>query len=524
MAKTFVARSLALGILGVWACEVPDLPSFAEAPGNDASLPDAGLDDATIEEGPEGGSDVTTTEEGPDAGPDAPTIERGPDAGPDAPTIERGPDAGPDSAADAAGDGDTGSNDASEDAPADAPADASEDASADAPEDAPVDALEDAPADAPPCVADAARCRDNSVQSCGPNGQWSEPTACAPPAPFCLEGACTETPPSCQPGGPGMTNCGLGGSGTESCCTSLEVEGGTFWRTYTNAADGGLATEADPATLSSFRLDKYLITVGRFRQYVNYLVDGGSLPAPGSGKHVHLNGGMGLVDSSSDAGALEMGWDPNQILPGDLPTGADAQNRWDDNLGSCINQVDGGMVPYSTWTSSPSYNETLPINCIAWDEAQAFCIWDGGFLPSEAEWEYAAAGGAQQLLFPWGSSPVGNSNLRAISWCNYPSEDGICTGVASIAPVGTASQGAGAFGQLDLAGDLFESVLDWDAPYVNPCVDCAYLSPTSKGRVMRGGSFGKFAGTLSTIFEAAHRTVVPTPRYRDLGARCARTP
>jgi hypothetical protein len=44
-------------------------------------------------------------------------------------------------------------------------------------------------------------------------------------------------PPSCALGGPGMTNCGPGGTGTESCCTSLEVCGGTFSRLYDN--DGG---------------------------------------------------------------------------------------------------------------------------------------------------------------------------------------------------------------------------------------------------------------------------------------------
>ncbi|MGA3125003.1 MAG: hypothetical protein ABSF69_30050, partial [Polyangiaceae bacterium] len=77
-------------------------------------------------------------------------------------------------------------------------------------------------------------------------------------------------PPSCQPGGPGMTNCGPGGMGDESCCTSPEVTPGSYNRTYTNLGNGPTA-EADPATVSGFRLDKYLVTVGRFRQYVNYL-------------------------------------------------------------------------------------------------------------------------------------------------------------------------------------------------------------------------------------------------------------
>ena len=74
----------------------------------------------------------------------------------------------------------------------------------------------------------------------------------------------TETPPSCQAGGPGLTNCGASG---ESCCTSLEVPGGSFYRgTRTTAAVR--LTRLIPATVSGVRLDKYLVTVGRFRQFV----------------------------------------------------------------------------------------------------------------------------------------------------------------------------------------------------------------------------------------------------------------
>jgi hypothetical protein len=66
-----------------------------------------------------------------------------------------------------------------------------------------------------------------------------------------------------------------------------------------------------------FRLDKYLVTVGRFRQFVNavLLPDGGVgwYPAEGSGIHTHLNDGNGLVNSASElpgAGQVtyETGW------------------------------------------------------------------------------------------------------------------------------------------------------------------------------------------------------------------------
>jgi formylglycine-generating enzyme required for sulfatase activity len=75
-----------------------------------------------------------------------------------------------------------------------------------------------------------------------------------------------------------------------------------YFRTFDEEADGGVALatdggptmEADPATVSGFRLDKFEVTVGRFRQYVKYLSTG-LAPGTGAGKHAHLNGGQGLA-------------------------------------------------------------------------------------------------------------------------------------------------------------------------------------------------------------------------------------
>jgi|SRR5580704_4705762 sulfatase modifying factor 1 len=113
------------------------------------------------------------------------------------------------------------------------------------------------------------------------------------------------------------------------------------------------------------------------------------MPAAGSGKHAHLNGGRGLR-SAADPTSYEPGWGPSD----------DANvSPTDAHLSSCS--------PAATWTPSPSGSENLPINCVDWAEAYAFCIWDGGFLPSDAEWEYAAAGGSEQREYPWGSALPG---------------------------------------------------------------------------------------------------------------------
>jgi formylglycine-generating enzyme required for sulfatase activity len=271
--------------------------------------------------------------------------------------------------------------------------------------------------------------------------------------------------------------------------------------------------EADPVTISGFRLDKYLVTVGRFRQFVNAVLppDGGTgwLPAAGSGKHTHLNGGKGLADSANP-GSFETGWvasDNGNIMP------------TNENLIAC-------NPTYSTWTSTAGGQETLPMNCINWYEAYAFCIWDGGFLPSEAEFEYASAGGIQQREYPWGSTAPGTANQYAIYDCNYPSGPGSCTALTNIAPVGTASLGAGLWGQLDLVGDPDEWILDSNAPYVDPCTDCAFMAGGSgQGRtaVIRGGFF-EDSSTLNLKSSYRNEGLYATDREESFGVRCARTP
>jgi formylglycine-generating enzyme len=336
------------------------------------------------------------------------------------------------------------------------------------------------------------------------------------------------TSPGCTVEGPGVTNCG---AASESCCTSLEVNGGTFYRTYGSGADGGVevSTEADPATVSSFRLDKYDVTVGRFRRFVNAWT-AGYTPPEGSGKHTHLNGGNGLLAVGDDAGtSYEPGW----IAADDMylaPTSA--------NL-VCSGDTSG--PGFSTWTDVPGANENKPIGCANWYEAYAFCIWDGGFLPSETEGGYASYGGDEQREYPWGSAPPGTTNQYAIYECYYPDGGpGECENVSSVAPVGTAPLGAGRWGQLDLTGNTQQWELDYLYAsntgvipeveyYVNPCVDCAYLAATTSTsaltsaypalvqRVQRGSIF---IGPLATGASGWP----PASRDSNIGFRCARVP
>jgi formylglycine-generating enzyme required for sulfatase activity len=316
-------------------------------------------------------------------------------------------------------------------------------------------------------------------------------------------------PPSCAPGGVGLSSCG---STHESCCTSPLVTGGSYNRTYdpadAGAADASTPPGTDPASVSDFRLDKYDVTVGRFRQFVKAALagDGGAgwRPAEGAGKHVHLAAGLGLADVGGDAGVThEKGWVAAD--DGDIAL-------TDANLTSC------GAT--STWTPTAGAHEDKPINCVTWSEAYAFCIWDGAFLPSEAEWEYAAAGGARELPFPWGATDPGKANEYAIYDCNYSAGVQGCPSLANIAPVGTATLGVGRYGQLDLAGNQSQWNLDWYAPYVTPCADCASLTGGSS-RILRGGGYGDGIANLHPTYRDANN---PSLRNDFIGIRCARSP
>lgn len=329
------------------------------------------------------------------------------------------------------------------------------------------------------------------------------------------DGGASALPPSCAPGGDGMTNCG---ASQESCCSSLLVPGGTYFRTYTNSGSGPSGA-ADPATISSFRLDEYEVTVGRFRNFAAAVggTDGGTgwRPAGGAGKHAHLNGGAGLVLGSTGSQIeYESGWVVSD----------------DDHLDGDLVACDPPDAPYVTWTASAGDNEKLPVNCITWYAAYAFCIWDGGFLPSEAEWEYAAAGGAQLREYVWGTAPPGTASQYAVYDCEYPTGSGPCTGVRNIAAVGTAALGAGAWGQLDLAGNIAEWTLDvWDdALYPDPCTDCAYLTlPPGNPypyRAVRGSSYDDGSSPPIYLLPSGRNYATGAGHDDDIGFRCARSP
>ena len=302
---------------------------------------------------------------------------------------------------------------------------------------------------------------------------------------------------SCASGAPGAGK-SCGATHDDDCCGSPGAISGSYKRSY----DGVTLTDpSHDATVSSFRLDTYEITVGRFRAFV----DAGrgtqaSPPAAGAGAHPAIPGS---------------GWDPawNTNLPVDT---------------TALRNVIACNDTYQTWTPTPGANEQRAMNCLTWYDAFAFCIWDGKRLPTEAEWNFAAAGGDEQRAFPW-SMPASSTSVTPDDASYDVGDPDRCMGdgvpgcsMTDVLDVGSKPAGLARWKHADLGGNLWEWAFDWYAdPYrITPCNDCADLGATTQ-RVVRGG--GYFAE--SRFMRAGYREgYAPYARDAGFGARCAVSP
>lgn len=150
-----------------------------------------------------------------------------------------------------------------------------------------------------------------------------------------------------------------------------------------------------------------------------------------------------------------------------------------------------------------------PVDGVTWEQARLFCEAAGGRLPTEAEWEYAARGGAT-TRYPCGDDPA---CLDAIAW--YATNAG-----SETHPVRTKAPNA--FGLHDMIGNVLELVSDtYDAGYyaTSPAIDPQ--GPVSGTRhVLRGGVWGFTAQFMRVSLRNHDGEPIVEPAYR--GFRCAR--
>jgi formylglycine-generating enzyme required for sulfatase activity len=215
-------------------------------------------------------------------------------------------------------------------------------------------------------------------------------------------------------------------------------------------------------------------------------------------------------------------------FPGEThpPTGAVAAAPWWRRVdGACWRHPQG---PGST--IDPCLDH--PVTHVSHRDAQAYCEWSGARLPSEAEWEYAARGGAMHLPYVWGRELTPGGHWFANVWQGpIGGKEPPADGFEGRAPVGSFRTND--YGLADMAGNVWEWTADWyrpsyytkkprkDPPGPDDSLDPE--EPTVPKRVARGGSYLSSETNGAGYRPSARRKVAPAFASSELGFRCVRS-
>jgi sulfatase modifying factor 1 len=173
--------------------------------------------------------------------------------------------------------------------------------------------------------------------------------------------------------------------------------------------------------------------------------------------------------------------------------------------------------------SSVANRENHPVVHVSWADASAYAAWAGKRLPSEAEWEFAARGGLEQKLFPWGDELTpGGKHLCNIWQGQFPDINTAEDGYEATAPVDAYPPNG--FGLLSMAGNVWEWCADWFSPDFH--LIAARNNPVGPqsgiAKVIRGGSFLCHASYCNRYRVAARTSNTPDSSASNIGFRCVR--
>lgn len=287
-----------------------------------------------------------------------------------------------------------------------------------------------------------------------------------------------------------------GTSGSKQTKASLEnmvfIPGGTF--TMGGDSIWGRADEfpRHQVKVSAFYMDKHEVTNAEFRAFVKatgYTTTAEREPDWEELKKQLTPGTPRPPDSVLVAASLV-------FSPPNHPVSLDNAARW------------WQWVPGASWLhpegpkSSIEGKDNYPVVQVSWEDAQAYATWAGKRLPTEAEWEFAARSGENNVIYPWGNQPIDQGNVKANSWQgHFPDKNSVTDKYYRTAPVMNFSPND--FGLYDMAGNVWEWCNDWyRSDYYQQCAQQRIVEnpqgpaepldvdePTVPKRVTRGGSF-----------------------------------
>ena len=197
-------------------------------------------------------------------------------------------------------------------------------------------------------------------------------------------------------------------------------------------------------TIQSFLIDKNLVTVKDFRQFVNE------------------------TNYTTEAEVFGNGIVYN-----------DSINIWQ--------LVDGANWQFPLGNFKTIAIDDHPVTQVSWNDACAYCEFYGKTLPTEVQWEYAASerGQKKNQLYYWGNNLLINNKYMCNTWnSGYPNTISSQDGFKYTSPVGHFK--ANSLGLFDMAGNVWEWCYNWHLPYEGNL----QVFPTDlQGKAQRGGSF-----------------------------------
>lgn len=265
-------------------------------------------------------------------------------------------------------------------------------------------------------------------------------------------------------------------------------------------SDGNLAYHADgegpvkSVGVSAFSIDAEAVTNDRFEQFA------------------------AATGHRTDAERYGWSFVFGGLLPDDFePTQGVADAPW-------WRRVEGAdwRHPEGPQSSSDARGEH-PVVHVSWNDAAAFCAWSGCRLATEAEWEYAARGGLEGKVFPWGDELEPGGQHRMNVWQgDFPADNDLADGHYGTAPADSFEPNG--YGLLNMTGNVWE----WVADFFDPAYRALDSSqnpqgpPTGTHRVQKGGSYLCHASYCRRYRVAARQANTPDGSAGNLGFRCAR--